>query len=170
MRRVLVIRHAIALDRVEAAHMSVADAERPLTKDGWKKMRGIVDGLQPWVPELHIVATSPWLRALQTAEIVAGAYGDAKVKETELLLPGAAHQDLLDWLATFPEKKQQLAIVGHEPGLSAWAGWALTGKDEALFSLKKGGACMIEFEDRFEAGHGRLAWLMTSAQLRRCGH
>jgi phosphohistidine phosphatase len=169
MRKVLVIRHAIAMDRVEAAHMSVADPERPLTKDGWKKMRSIVDGLQPWVQELHIVATSPWLRALQTAEIVADAYEDAKVKETDLLLPNVPHQDLLTWLSHFPEKKE-LAIVGHEPGLSAWAGWALTGQDAPLFSLKKGGACLIEFEDRFEAGHGRLAWLMTPAQLRRAGH
>jgi phosphohistidine phosphatase len=169
MRKILVIRHAIALDRVEAAQMSVADAERPLTKDGWRKMREIVEGLQPWVPELDIIATSPWLRALQTAEIIAGAYDKAKVKETELLLPGASHQDLLTWLDHFPEKKQ-LAIVGHEPDLSNWAGWALSGKNVAYFSLKKGGACLIEFEDRFEAGHGRLAWLLTSAQLRRCGH
>ncbi|HXH64289.1 MAG TPA: histidine phosphatase family protein [Mariprofundaceae bacterium] len=168
MRKILVIRHAIALDRVEAAHMSVADAERPLTKDGWKRMRGIVEGLQQWVPELHIVATSPWLRAVQTAEIVAGAYADAKVKETALLLPGSSHQELLDWLEQIPEKKH-VAIVGHEPGLSLWAGWALSGQDNAFFSLKKGGACMIEFGERFAAGQGTLAWLMTAAQLRRSG-
>jgi len=169
MREILVIRHAIAMDRVEAAQMSVADAERPLTKDGWRKMRGIAEGLQPWVPELHIIATSPWLRAIQTAEIVAGAYDNAKVKETELLLPGASHQDLLAWLDHFPEKKQ-IAIVGHEPVLSLWVGWALSGQDRALFSLKKGGACLIEFGGQVAAGHATLAWLMTSAQLRRCGN
>lgn len=167
MRRILVVRHAIAMDRAEAAAMGVADSERPLTKDGWRKMKDIGEALRQWAPDVNVVAHSPWLRAVQTAEIVTGVYDNAKLKETELLLPGHSHGDLLAWLSKFSEKND-LAIVGHEPGLSSWAGWALTGKDAPLFPLKKGGACLIEFEDNFEAGQGTLAWLMTPAQLRRC--
>jgi len=167
MRRILVVRHAIAMERAEAAEAGIDDAERTLTKDGWRKMKDIVEGLRPWVPELHLVATSPWLRAAQTAEILAGAY-DAKLKETELLLPGQDHGELLAWIDRIPDKKQ-VAIVGHEPGLSHWAGWALTGRDAPLFPFKKGGACLLEFTDTLAPGEATLSWLMTPAQLRRCG-
>lgn len=168
MRRILLVRHAIAMDHAEASESGIDDAERPLTKDGWRKMKEIADGLRPWVPELHVVATSPWLRAAQTAQILAGAY-DAKLKETALLLPGQDHGELMAWIDNIPEKKQ-LAIVGHEPGLGCWAGWALTGHDAAIFPFKKGGACLIEFADALAPGQGTLSWLMTPAQLRRCSH
>jgi phosphohistidine phosphatase len=168
MRRILIVRHAIAMERVEAAEAGIDYAERPLTKDGWRKMKEIAEGLRPWVPELHLVATSPWLRAVQTAEILAGAY-DAKVKENALLLPDQGHDELLAWIGQVSDKKQ-LAIVGHEPSLSRWAGWVLTGRDAALFPLKKGGACLIEFADALLPGQATLSWLMTPAQLRRCGH
>ena len=167
MRRVLIVRHAIAMDRVEAAGMGVDDAERPLTKDGWRKMKDIAEGLRPWVPELHLVATSPWLRAVQTAQILAGAY-DAKLKETELLLPGQAHGELLAWIDRIPEKKL-VAIIGHEPALSRWAGWALTGRDAAIFPFKKGGACLIEFADALAPGRVRRSGRMTTARCRGCG-
>lgn len=167
MRRILIVRHAIAMDRVEAAAVGIDDAERPLTKDGWRKMKEIAEGLRPWVPELHVVGASPWLRATQTAEILAGAY-DAKLKETALLLPDQDHGALLAWIEGIPDKKQ-VAIVGHEPGLGRWVGWALTGRDVALFPFKKGGACLIEFADTVAPGEGSLSWLMTPAQLRRCG-
>jgi len=168
MRSVLIIRHAIALDRAEAAAAGIDDAERPLTRDGWRKMKQVAEGLRPWVPALHLVATSPWLRAAQTAEILAGAY-DAKLKETALLLPDQDHGELLAWIDRISDKKQ-VAIIGHEPGLSRWAGWALTGDDAAVFPLKKGGACLLEFADALAPGQARLSWLMTPAQLRRCGH
>jgi phosphohistidine phosphatase len=167
MRRILIVRHAIAMDRVEAAQMGIDDAERPLTKDGWRKIKDIAEGLRPWVPDLHVVATSPWVRAAQTAQIIAGAF-DAKLKETELLLPDRDHGELLAWIGRIPEKKQ-VAIIGHEPALSRWAGWALTGRDAAVFPFKKGGACLIEFADALAPGQGTLSWLMTPAQLRRCG-
>ena len=168
MRRILIVRHGIAMDRAEAAEAGIDDAERALTKDGWRKMKEIAEGLRPWVPELHLVATSPWLRAVQTAEILAGAF-DAKLKETELLLSGQDHGELLAWIDRIPDKRQ-VAIVGHEPVLSQWAAWAITGRDDAIFPLKKGGACLIEFADALAPGQGTLSWLMTPAQLRRCSH
>lgn len=167
MRRILIVRHAIAMDRVEAAEAGIDDAERALTKDGWRKMKEIAEGLHPWISGLDVIATSPWLRAVQTAEILAGAF-DAKLKETDLLLPGQDHGELLAWIDRIPDKKQ-VAIVGHEPGLSRWSGWAITGRDAAIFPLKKGGACMIEFDDALAPGQATLSWLMTPAQLRRCG-
>lgn len=168
MRRILIVRHGIAMDRVEAAEAGIDDAERALTKDGWRKMKEVAEGLRPWVSGLDVVATSPWLRAVQTAEILAGAY-DAKLKETELLLSGQDHGALLAWIDHIPDKKQ-LAIVGHEPALGRWAGWALTGQDAAIFPFKKGGACLLEFADTLAPGRATLSWLMTPAQLRRCGH
>jgi phosphohistidine phosphatase len=58
-------------------------------------------------------------------------------------------------------------LVGHEPDLSQWAGWALTGRSQSLLALKKAGACLLEFEGRPEARKGRLLWLLTAGQLRK---
>jgi phosphohistidine phosphatase len=60
-----------------------------------------------------------------------------------------------------------LALVGHEPHLSGWVSWCLSGSIDAIVELRKGGACLLRFEDSIGAKRARLAWLMTPAVLRR---
>jgi len=168
MRKLLVVRHAIALDRVDAAIYSVADGDRALTPDGIRKMKKAVQGLKLICPKLDVIVSSPWLRARQTAELIAEAYPKAKVVDSELLLPGQPPEMLMKMLDNLSQGKE-VAIVGHEPDLSQWAGWAMTGKQRSLFELKKGGACQLVFEDNMEAGKASQRWLLTPAQLRKLG-
>ncbi|HXH73066.1 MAG TPA: histidine phosphatase family protein [Mariprofundaceae bacterium] len=168
MRTILVIRHGVALDRVDAAIYSVADGDRPLTRDGIRKMKKTVRGLKVVSPKLKMIITSPFLRAKQTAELVAEAYPKAKVVVSELLIPGQPPEMLLKFLSQF-KSQEPLAIVGHEPDLSVWAGWAVTGKQRSLFELKKGGVCQLLFDDDLAAGKAVQGWLLTPAQLRQLG-
>jgi phosphohistidine phosphatase len=68
-----VIRHAPAADRAEFAKTGKDDSERPLTDDGKTKMRRAARGLRSLVPKLDLLASSPYVRAHETAEIVADA-------------------------------------------------------------------------------------------------
>ena len=69
----LIIRHAIAERREVFAQAGEADSARPLVAKGRKRMKQVVRGLKGLVPTIDVLATSPYLRAAQTAEIVAAA-------------------------------------------------------------------------------------------------
>ena len=68
------------------------------------------------MPELDALVSSPLVRAVETAEIVAEAYGGLAVEQTPVLEPEREPKELADWLAGRSEAT--LAIVGHEPLLS----------------------------------------------------
>jgi phosphohistidine phosphatase len=168
MRACLIIRHAIAEEREDFARTGRPDGERPLTKDGRRRMEAAARGLTRVLPDLGRVATSPWTRARETAEIVATAYGDLPLATTALLVPDADPADLLAWV--FGEAHPGLtALVGHEPQLSEWIGWAVTGDPTSIVDLKKGAACLLAFPDRPKPGTAVIQWLAPPRLLRRLG-
>jgi phosphohistidine phosphatase len=166
--QLLVIRHAIAEDREVFASSGHDDSERPLTDAGRKKMERVAAGLQTIVPAIDVLSSSPYTRAMQTAQVVAEAYGIAKIETAGALVPDAEVRRFLPWI----ERRRQakvVAVVGHEPHLSELVTWLLSGLAESRVALKKGGACLIEFEGQPGAGVGVLQWLMTAGQLRDLG-
>lgn len=165
---VLVVRHGVALDRVEAASQGVTDAERPLTADGQRRLKGVARGLSKRVPEVDVLLSSPLLRARQTAEILRERYRGLGCIESEALLPDAEPQALAQVLNEHGSARV-VAVVGHEPHLSGWVGWSLMGEQRSIVELRKGGACLLRFEGGLSAGGGRLHWLMTPALARRLG-
>ena len=72
---VLVVRHALALDRDEASQQGLADRDRPLTTEGTTKMKRIARALASRVPEVSVLLTSPWRRAVETGDLLQKAYG-----------------------------------------------------------------------------------------------
>jgi len=166
--RILLIRHAIAQDRDEAAAEGIAEADRPLTAEGREKMQHAARGLSRILARPELLACSPWRRARATADILADALDVQDVVTTPALLPGRLQADLLDWLDEH-EHPESVALVGHEPDLGLWAGWLLSGHAQALLRLKKGSACRIDFAGRPAPGHGELQWLLTPRQLRDLG-
>jgi phosphohistidine phosphatase len=166
--RLLVIRHGVAGDRDEFAFTGRPDAERPLTKEGRMKMKRAAAGLRLIVDELHVVATSPEARALQTAEIVGAAFGGLEPLLIDELAPERSPDDLLPWLRSY-EPDTTIAAVGHDPHVGFLVGWLLTGRHENFVEMKKGGAVMLHFEDPDPPtpGHATLLWSLAPAQLRK---
>ena len=165
---VLFVRHAIAEDRDVFAQTGKPDDLRPLTPDGRKKMRQIAAGLQTLVPEIDLLATSPLVRAIETANILAEAYGDIEPIAISEMEPGANPKHLESWLAE-QEDDISVAVVGHEPSLGLHVSW-LTGRaDDSFVEFKKGGVCLLRFYDEVYSGGATLRWLLTPAQLRRLG-
>ena len=168
----LVIRHAIAEDKEAFAASGRSDDQRPLTESGRSKMRRVAEGLRATCPRIAVLASSPLVRARETADIVAPAFRVARVEIVEALRPEGAFDDLVAWLRKrVPPNDQKnddttVAIVGHEPHLSGLVTWLMTSRRESRVELKKGGACLLRFEGVPASGAAILRWVLTAAQLR----
>lgn len=166
--RVLVVRHAIAEDRDAFAPSGRPDAERPLTGDGRRKMAEAALGLKRMVDRLDLIATSPLVRARDTAAIVAHAFEGPKLVEEPSLAPGVGPAAVLEWLRHRP-RDAVVALVGHEPDLSELIGLLVAGEAGSAVELKKGAACLLDFAARPEAGNATIVWLLPPKALRSLG-
>ena len=88
--QVLVVRHAIAEQQEGFARTGKDDSRRPLTDDGRGKMHRGAAGLRAVVPAIDVLATSPLLRAVQTAEILAAVYNGRNMVTVRELSPTAS--------------------------------------------------------------------------------
>jgi phosphohistidine phosphatase len=162
----LVIRHAVAMERELWAPSGQPDEERPLTEDGRKEMKGVVRQLRRIVPEIDVLATSPLVRARQTAEIVAKAYGEMDITTVDALSPGGSRPTILEWMRAHAE--QRMAVVGHAPDLDQLVAWLVTGKPKPFLALRKGGTCLLSLSTHdVTPGHVELRWLISPKLIRR---
>jgi phosphohistidine phosphatase len=164
--RLLVVRHAIAEDREAFARTHRDDAARPLTAEGRRKMERAALGLKELVPELEVLAASPYRRAYDTAEIIAKAYGDRRVERVPELTPGAGVDRVVSWLAG-QGSRGTIAIVGHEPDLSQLVCALLASTNGPFLELRKGAACLLEFPGAIARGAATLDWFLGPKHLRR---
>lgn len=162
--KLLIIRHAIAEESEDFARTGKDDRLRPLTDEGRKKMKQAAKGLKGLVPEIDLLATSPLTRAAQTAAILDSVYGGLDEVEIAELTPEATPTELLRWLRQ--RKEETVAVVGHEPSVSLFLSWFLTGTERRLFAFRKGGAALLELPGEPAAGTATLLWALTPGQLR----
>ena len=160
----LIVRHAIAEDREVFAATGRDDALRPLTAEGIRKMKRTVRGLHEVVPSIDLLVSSPYTRANETAEILRREYDLDRVETARELEPETSLDDVGTWLGQLDQSV--VAIVGHEPQLGCLVTHLISGSDQSGVELKKGGACLIEFEDKAKAGRGRLRWAIPPGILR----
>jgi phosphohistidine phosphatase len=163
--QLVIIRHAIAEDPKVFAQTGRPDAQRPLTDDGVDKMKRGVKGLREVLPEITLIATSPFVRAVETAKIVAAAYKDVRTVIIHELVPDETGDAFVAWLRGL-KSVPVVAVVGHEPHLSALASWLLSGQTRSAIELKKGGVISMEFEGEPAGGSGVLLWALAPRQLR----
>jgi phosphohistidine phosphatase len=164
----LILRHADAGDSEDFARTGKPDSERPLSDKGRRQMEGAVEGLVALLPECDTIVSSPFTRAVQTAEFVGRAY-DCRVQQSPSLEPQRSPDVFARWCRDNARDAEVIIAVGHEPHLSTLATWLMTGDDESHIEMKKGGACLLEFDDGIEKSSGTLRWLMGPKQLRAIG-
>lgn len=163
--KLLVIRHGIAEDREAYAASGHDDALRPLTEQGARKMKRGARGLRRVVPAIDTLISSPFTRAFDTAEIVRREYGMERVETNRALEPTVVVGDALAALQSY--SADTVAIFGHEPQLSRLVTYLVSGLDRSAVDLKKGSACLIEFDGSLAAGAGTLMWSIRPSVLRR---
>ncbi len=157
------IRHAIAVD--EGTPEYEEDSQRPLTEKGKKKMRQIAKGLRALGADFDLILSSPYIRAQETAEILADVFKiKADVAFSDNLIP-MGDPDLL--IAEMNEKynANSVALVGHEPFLSALIGLLVSENANMDMTLKKGGVCRLSADDLHHTHKATLEWLLTPGIL-----
>jgi len=165
--KLVIIRHGPAGDRAEWEAQRRDDRLRPLTPEGRKEMQRVAPGLARLVPTVDVLATSPLVRAAETAEIIAQTY-DSEPVSLEALAPNRDPDEAVGWLQKQPAD-YTVGLVGHEPHLSTLVGYLLTGTRASFIDLKKGGVCMLDLPGAPQPGKGNLKWLLTPRELRRLG-
>ncbi|MEZ5673574.1 MAG: phosphohistidine phosphatase SixA [Thiotrichaceae bacterium] len=115
--QLLLIRHGIAEDLTPAHHKS--DAERALTSEGQAKMQKASKGLVQQIENINYLITSPYVRAQQTADIIATAFPHATREILPLLTPSGSFHGILDHLQQY-QQSDTVALVGHETDLGNW--------------------------------------------------
>jgi phosphohistidine phosphatase len=160
------LRHAIA----EPAPNPPAggDSRRRLTAEGAEKMRRAAKGMKALELAFDLIISSPYLRAKETAEIVAEVLRhDKKPEYLASLTPEGSARDLIDELKRKHGDKKQVLLVGHEPYLSRLISLLTSGQSRTSIELKKGALCKLTAGALEYDRCATLEWLLTSRQLRR---
>lgn len=109
------VRHAIAADGGE----QIPDSSRALTDKGRRRFQKAAKAFARLGRRIDLILTSPLVRAVQTAEILAGAADHGEVGVLEELEPGTEVPALRAAFEKRAGKARSLALVGHDPQLSA---------------------------------------------------
>ncbi|MEI8376125.1 MAG: histidine phosphatase family protein [Planctomycetota bacterium] len=158
-----IIRHAWAGQHGDPAYPD--DSLRPLTDEGRKRFARMVEVLVPRGLTPQLIVTSPMLRCVQTAEILAEALGKkTKIVQRKELLPGGDPKRLLAWTQEQCSGLEQVAWVGHAPDVGYLVA-SLIGLENGWLDLKKGAVTATGFPQLPEFGCGELQWLVTAKIL-----
>jgi phosphohistidine phosphatase len=151
------LRHA---DAGDPGAWAGTDEQRPLSRKGVRQAERLGRFLADVGFGLDTVITSPKVRAVETARLVADAIG-AQVAEDVRLAGEVTTGVLADLLRDAGEPRRAM-IVGHDPDFSE----VLAALCDAQVPMKKGALARIDVDGRIEAGAGVLRWLVPPDLLR----
>lgn len=150
------IRHAHALEGKD-------DAARPLSPKGRRQIRDVARFLRHGGGlATHEFWHSPLVRSVDTARLLAKGL---KMRGTFTLVAGLLHDDDPAILARkLSQQRQPVALVGHEPHLSALASLLVAGQAKPpVLVLKKCAVLTLERDGR----RWRVRWQVSPEMLPR---
>lgn len=117
------------------------DLGRRLTAKGQRQAERVGAWLDVHLPQTARILVSPADRAQETALAL-----KRKFKTVEGLAPGASVAAVLA-AAGWPESREAVLVVGHQPTLGAVAAYLLAG-EESYWSVRKGAVWWLSNRDR----------------------
>jgi phosphohistidine phosphatase len=158
---IYIARHAWAGERGDPRWPD--DSLRELTADGIERFTRVVKSLADRGFAPARIATSPYTRCRQTADIIARhAAGKPPIDELEALEPGSELEPLIEWSNN--QDGSDVCWVGHSPDVEDLAA-DLIGEGEARIRFAKGAVAAIRFDGAVGMGIGELHWLTTAKSL-----
>lgn len=134
------VRHAEAIERTP----EVQEQHRYLTSKGRSRFRKIAGTLKKAGIAPDLILSSPLIRAVQTAEILAQTLKFKKeLQLTDLLAHGFGEQQLRRLLEEHPDARE-IVLVGHEPELGEVTRLLL--ETEGPCALDKGAAVTFKLK------------------------
>jgi phosphohistidine phosphatase len=132
-------RHADAVDDSDGP-----DLERPLTAKGERQAERMAQWLNHALPSTTRVLVSPARRAQQTALAL-----ERRFKTVAAIDPQGTVEGLLA-AARWPESKEPVLVVGHQPTLGLAAAYLVAGVAQP-WTLRKGAVWWLRSRQRQEA-------------------
>lgn len=157
--KIYLIRHSNAVEPGTPGYED--DSLRPLTEKGRDKMKSIASALKKLDVKPDLIVSSPYVRARQTAEILAKVL---KYKQeltfSDALVPMGNADNII---GEINEKYSvdELVLVGHEPCFSTLISTLTAGNPDLNINIKNGGVCCLSSDDLHTERKAVLEWLLT---------
>ena len=130
-------RHAEALEMRELQD----DLDRALTHKGERQAQRMADWLNKQLPASTRVLVSPARRTQQTAAAL-----DRKFKTLPALAPDAGVEALLH-ASRWPDAREPVLVIGHQPTLGLTAAYLLAGQPQT-WAVRKGAVLWLRARER----------------------
>jgi len=150
-----VVRHGIAVD----SGAGDPDEWRPLTEKGRRRFQKTARAFGNLGRKLDLILTSPLVRAVQTAEILARALRQDEVGVLEELRSEVPPAKLFGALSQQVEDGEGVALVGHDPQMTKLVAELaqLDGDVADRIAFAKGGIVRIDV-DAFPPAKNKPRW------------
>ena len=165
----ILFRHGPPLESLAWMQQGKEESQRPLTEDGRDVTRKASGGLkkiltlQQDLSDSCLICSSPYTRALQTADILKNILEISQdIDVLEQLTPQSHPREFSSFI--FSYSKPLLIAVGHEPHLSRLGEYLLFQEENVSFlRIQRAGALCIQLNK--DEDIRQLLWLMTPQQL-----
>ena len=149
---VYILRHA-------KADFGSKGEDPPVSEQGEKQVAHVMKvARENWGFSPTVVASSPILRARQTADIVKKSMGgNFKVAVDECLSPDSKPKDVLKFLSKL-KRDDRVVLISHMPLIFELLYELIGGRGEV--ELLNGSIAAVEFKGKASSGKGKLVWLV----------
>jgi phosphohistidine phosphatase len=150
---IFILRHGQAEAQV------TTDEVRQLTDKGRSDTARVVQARIADMNPLMQIWASPLVRAQQTAVIAARYFSGVSIQTSDLLVPEANPQSLIEWLDVLNAKSsnQSILLVSHQPLVGTLVNM-LCSKPDDYYPMGTSSLAAIQ-ADVIAAGMGDLLWL-----------
>jgi phosphohistidine phosphatase len=156
-----ILRHGIAED----GETGQPDSARALTPEGKKRLRPVLRLAQKAGVCPTLILSSPYRRALETAELAAKMlHYKGEVLRSKTLTPASPPASVWDEIRVH-KSEAQLLLAGHEPLFSSLTAYLLASPNLQI-DFKKGAIARIDFDSFGPQPRGVLKWML----LPKLGH
>ncbi|HEX7621866.1 MAG TPA: phosphohistidine phosphatase SixA [Anaerolineales bacterium] len=156
---IYLMRHGIA--REPDGQSFEDDRQRPLTTEGSDKIEQIAGRLKKLAVKPDLILSSPYVRAEQTASILAKEFDlQQHLMFSDLLLPAGTADSIVSAIVE-NYLADELLIVGHEPCLGLLISLLAAANLDLAINIKKGGVCCLSTDDLRVERRATLEWLLT---------
>jgi phosphohistidine phosphatase len=138
------------------------DALRHLTAKGRSRFRETARAARDAGMSAGLIVTSPLVRAVQTADILAEGIGyEGEVVADPILATGPSRSGLPGFLEQY-EGRRSIALVGHNPQLTGLVAdlFSLDGE----FCMKKGAIVAAELSPERSRKGARFLWMLVDGK------
>lgn len=137
------------------------DFDRQLTEKGTFATRNAANHWKKVIPDFDYIVSSPYIRSVQTAEIIASVFNSTdKLLIDKVLGCGSRIEDLITLVNSL--KGENIACVGHQPDLSNHVS-DLISSQRAEVEFKKSSIAKIIFRHKVKKGDGILEFIIPPA-------